>query len=87
MFYYAGKNGNGDSSYIPNILKFSGYQANQFSKKSNEQIIINYTYTNGIITLKFNKLYSSAFAAQFDACIIDFLVTFIYETKIRICSY
>jgi len=32
MFYYAGKNGNGDSLYIPSILKFSGYQPSQFSK-------------------------------------------------------
>jgi len=66
MFYYAGKNGNGDmySWYIPITLKFSGCQPSQFSKNSNEQII-NYRYT--IITLKLTKLYSTAFAAQFDA--------------------
>jgi len=44
-------NGNADNRYIPIILKFSGYQQSRF-KKSNEQIIINYRYISGIITLK-----------------------------------
>jgi len=41
------------------------------SQKANEQIIINYKYTSGIITL---KLTWTAFAAQFDVCVNDFLV-------------
>jgi len=31
-------------------------------------------YTSRILTLKLTKLYSTAFAAQFDACVNDFLI-------------
>jgi len=70
------KNGNGYSWYIPSTLYTEMFRLSTKSilKKSNEQIIINYRYTRGIITLKLTKLYSTAFAARFDASVNDFLV-------------